>query len=56
MLRTDQIINYSALYIDMQYRNLFNTQWSYIKPFDQDKYIQQQKKYDLEDQKNKKYL
>jgi hypothetical protein len=34
MIKADQIVPYSALYIDMQYRHLFNTLWSYVKPID----------------------
>lgn len=34
MIKAEQIVPYSALFIDMQYRHLFNTLWSYLKPID----------------------
>ncbi|CAD8088314.1 unnamed protein product [Paramecium sonneborni] len=56
MIKADQIVPYSALYIDMQYRHLFNTLWSYVRPIDQDKYIQQIEEIWLGELKNQKIL
>ncbi|CAD8173755.1 unnamed protein product [Paramecium pentaurelia] len=56
MIKGDQIVPYSALYIDMQYRHLFNTLWAYLKPVDQNKYIQEIEEIWLGGLKNQKIL
>ncbi|KAM3139021.1 hypothetical protein pb186bvf_008832 [Paramecium bursaria] len=56
MIRLDQVVPYSALYIDMQYQYLFNTLWSYIKPIDQEQYIKEIEKIWLGDSKNSNIL
>ncbi|CAD8101993.1 unnamed protein product [Paramecium primaurelia] len=42
MIKGYQIVPYSSLFIDMQYRHLFNTLQTYLKPLDQNKYLRKQ--------------
>ncbi|CAD8154330.1 unnamed protein product [Paramecium pentaurelia] len=39
MIKGYQIVPYSSLFIDMQYRHLFHTLWTYLNPLYQNKYL-----------------